>query len=139
MPKIIVNIRKRSVAPYMDIVSFYVFVSRARGFDGIRIFSQCESSMKKLTKLRHKAELVAWDNGYDGNGFFSPTLCRAALAAAQAADLTRTGLLKASNSRKYGKRMPKHSSSSTSSISSPLAAEVDAGKRRKNADAIVAK
>jgi hypothetical protein len=89
MRLILINIRKRHGPPHMNLVSFYVMVSRVRGFAGVRLLGRCNESCERLSKCRHKLELAAWDRGYDENGFFSAIICRAAYEKAEAEEVRR--------------------------------------------------
>jgi Mrp family chromosome partitioning ATPase len=84
LPKLILNICHRPVAPYMTWCSFYVMVSRVTERDGLRLLIHDKAGLAKLNKLRMPSELVAWERGYkildSGLGVWDRTLAASALA-----------------------------------------------------------
>ena len=84
LPKLIINICYRPIAPYMTWCSFYVMVSRVTEREGLRLLNLDKVGLKNLTKLRMPSELVAWERGYkildSGLGVWDRPLAASAFA-----------------------------------------------------------
>jgi hypothetical protein len=84
LPKLILNICHRPIAPYMTWCSFYVMVSRVTEREGLRLLNHDKVGLAKLKTLRMPSELVAWERGYkildSGLGVWDRTLAASALA-----------------------------------------------------------
>ena len=84
LPKLILNICNRPMAPYMTWCSFYVMVSRVTEREGLRLLNHDKVGLVKLKNLRMPSELVAWERGYkiqdSGLGVWDRTLAASALA-----------------------------------------------------------
>ncbi len=80
----------------MNLTSFYVFISRVRTFDGLRLLQHVPSALSELTEMQHNELLIAWDRGYDSRGMWNPNLASNALETVR----TRRASLFASNAAK---------------------------------------
>ncbi len=66
IPKLILSICDRThTGRKMNLTSFYVFISRVRTFDGLRLLQHVPSALSELTEMQHNELLIAWDRGYD--------------------------------------------------------------------------
>ena len=81
LPKLIINLPNARVPPYMDVVSFYVLISRVFEREGLRWLLHDTKAQQRLTVLRHDRYLRAWNDGYDENGMFDKNLVCAAFNA----------------------------------------------------------
>jgi hypothetical protein len=77
---LLINLAKRTKFPYMTLKSFYVLISRVTTGGGLRTLEADEDALEKLLMLKHDDKLVAWTLAYDGDGYWSDTLARAAMA-----------------------------------------------------------
>ena len=78
LPKLIINIFKRSTPPWMNLASFYVLISRCRTSDSLRLLQYDREGLEAVCALKHDDYLVAWEHAYD-NGRWSDALAVAAL------------------------------------------------------------
>ena len=63
---------------------FYVLLSRAKTFDGLRFLTNDASQLALLGEQQHSMELSAWNEGYDADGMWSDELAYAAFAVVEA-------------------------------------------------------
>ena len=71
LPKLILSLSVRKKPPYMDISSFYVFISRVRHAESLRLLrSDCEA-LEKVSKMKHDKFLRCWEIGYNADGVWS--------------------------------------------------------------------
>lgn len=69
----------------MDLVAFYVMVSRVTTSNGLRLLQRDEDALAKVLRLQWTPALCAWDDGYDANGMWDPALAIEALEKATTA------------------------------------------------------
>ena len=81
LPKLIINLPNACAPPYMDVVSFYVLISRVFERKGLRWLLHDTTAQRRLTVLTHDRYLRAWNDGYDDNGIFDKKLVCAAFNA----------------------------------------------------------
>ena len=79
LPKLIINVFKRNVPPWMSLASFYVLISRCKTADSLRLYQYDREGLNDLYRLKHDEYLAAWEDGYDENGRWSDKLAVAAL------------------------------------------------------------
>ena len=75
LPKLLMSINCHSLP---DITSFYVFISRVRILNGLRLLQYDYKALVALTELFHDSRLRAWELGYDEGGFWCDELVKAA-------------------------------------------------------------
>ena len=90
LPKLIVNITTRPIAPYMDIVAFYVMISRVTSSNGLRLLRHDVNALRNLRQLVWCVELHAWENGYNDQGVWDATRAVDALNAEKGARTSRS-------------------------------------------------
>ena len=78
LPKLIVSTSVKSWGrPVMDLVSFYVMISRVTTSAGLRVLNKDKLGVAKLKELRWPAELYSCERSFDGAGRFSAERCKA--------------------------------------------------------------
>jgi hypothetical protein len=90
LPKLIVNITTRPIAPYMDIVAFYVMISRVKSSNGLRLLRHDVNALRNIKGLVWSVELHAWNNGYNIRGEWDATRAVDALIAERGARTSRS-------------------------------------------------
>ena len=78
LSKLILNIFKRTVPPWMNLASFYVLISRCRTSDSLRLLQHDSDGLAAVRALKHDEYLAAWEGGY-ADGRWSDELCMVAL------------------------------------------------------------
>ena len=73
------SVHTKPFPPHIDLEALYVFISRVRKLENLRVLSK-DGGLENLLQLRHAPEMRVWDKGYDEHGDWS-----IALAGAQAA------------------------------------------------------
>ena len=71
------SIAPRPFPPHLSLKGFYVFVSRVRALNRLRVLRRPpanQGGFDHLSDLRHPPELSVWDASYDENGDWSGTL-----------------------------------------------------------------
>ena len=81
LPKLILNVCRRSRLPFMLLPAFYVLVSRVRTMDGLRLLTVENAALNSVSALTPDEYLHAWHLGYDANGTWSDTQCATAFRA----------------------------------------------------------
>ena len=90
LPKLIVSTSVKSWGrPVMDLVSFYVMISRVTTSAGLRVLKKDKLGVAKLKELRWPAELYSWERSFDGAGRVSAERCKAAAGAKAVMDARR--------------------------------------------------
>jgi hypothetical protein len=75
MDELLLSIAPRPFPPHLDLKGFYVMVSRARTRRRLRVLHRPprrKGALDHLFKLKHTAELGAWDKGYNASGEWNP-------------------------------------------------------------------
>ena len=83
LEKLIMSVHTKPFPPHIDLEALYVFISRVRKLENLRVLSKPSSAdggLDNLLQLRHAPEMRVWEAGYDEHGDWS-----IALAGAQAA------------------------------------------------------
>ena len=79
LDELILSIAPRPFLPRLDLKGFYVMVSRVRMRKRLRVLhkpARAKGALDLLAKMRHTAELSAWDASYDASGDWTPTRSR---------------------------------------------------------------
>ena len=71
LPKLILCLADRRKAPWITLAAFYVFISRVRRADSLRLLQYNATALDKVAKLRHDDYLGCWERGYDADGWWS--------------------------------------------------------------------
>ena len=71
LPKLILCLADRRKAPWITLAAFYVFISRVRRADSLRLLQYNANALDKVAKLRHDDYLGCWERGYDADGRWS--------------------------------------------------------------------
>ena len=93
--KLIMSVHPRPFPPHLGLEALYVFISRVRQLDNLRVLYKPpagEGGLDHLAELKHPPELRVWEKGYDEHGDWSIQRARAAAVAerARAADVPKT-------------------------------------------------
>ena len=73
LPKLILCLADRRKAPWITLAAFYVFISRVRRADSLRLLQYNATALDKVAKLRHDDYLGCWERGYDADGWCGAT------------------------------------------------------------------
>ena len=93
--KLIMSVHPRPFPPHLGLEAFYVFISRIRRLDNLRVLHKppaSEGGLDHLAELKHPPELRVWEKGYDEHGDWSAQRAQAAAVAerARAAGVPKT-------------------------------------------------
>ena len=83
LEKLIMSVHTKPFPPHIDLEALYVFISRVRKLENLRVLSKPSSAdggLDNLLQLRHAPEMRVWEAGYDEHGDWSIALARAQAA-----------------------------------------------------------
>ena len=85
LPKLVINLCKRTKFPWMTLCCLYVLISRVRKFSSLRLLHYDTVGLNSAAIQTHDEQLYAWEQGYDGRGEWSDHLATNALRRVQQA------------------------------------------------------
>ena len=71
LSKLILCLADRKKPPWISLAAFYVFISRVRRAESLRLLQYNANALDKIGKLRHDDYLACWERGYNTDGWWS--------------------------------------------------------------------